>query len=128
MSRFIRSFLNTYVIKYIIPVCDSFCFIRSRDSGNSVRSRSSGSSTEVNHMSSTRDSGVHSSGEEQSKSPMSPNTTRRYCPLDLLIGIKDGHMLLLNFKACLSILCMITVRQIKVPAYTTNWKSTVHTH
>ena len=54
-----------------------FNYFRSRDSGNSVRSRSSGSSTEVNHMSSTRDSGVHSSGEERPKSPMSPNSTRR---------------------------------------------------
>lgn len=51
---------------------------RSRESGNSARSRSSGSSTEVNHMSSTRDSGVHSSGEERPKSPLSPNTTRRF--------------------------------------------------
>ncbi|XP_060571001.1 uncharacterized protein LOC132729292 [Ruditapes philippinarum] len=49
---------------------------RSRDTGHSARSKSSASSGEANHIS--RDSGVHSNEEERAKSPMSPNTTRRY--------------------------------------------------
>ncbi|KAL4238136.1 rho guanine nucleotide exchange factor [Mactra antiquata] len=49
---------------------------RSRDTGNSARSKSSASSGEVNHVS--RDSGVHSNEEERAKSPLSPNSSRRY--------------------------------------------------
>ncbi|XP_033735667.1 LOW QUALITY PROTEIN: uncharacterized protein LOC117324110 [Pecten maximus] len=52
---------------------------RSRDYGNSVRSRSSGSSCEANQVSSARDSGIHSNGEDNLlRQPASPNTTRRY--------------------------------------------------
>ena len=51
---------------------------RSRDSGNSVRSQSSGSSCEANHVSSARDSGIHSNGEELGRHAASPATTRRY--------------------------------------------------
>ena len=49
---------------------------RTRETGNSARSKSSASSGEVNHVS--RDSGIHSNEEEREKSPMSPNTARRY--------------------------------------------------
>ncbi|XP_060078901.1 uncharacterized protein LOC132558371 isoform X2 [Ylistrum balloti] len=52
---------------------------RSRDYGNSIRSRSSGSSCEANQVSSARDSGIHSNGEDNLlRQPASPNTTRRY--------------------------------------------------
>ncbi|OWF38369.1 uncharacterized protein LOC110466332 isoform X3 [Mizuhopecten yessoensis] len=52
---------------------------RSRDYGNSIRSRSSGSSCEANQVSSARDSGIHSNGEDTLlRQPASPNTTRRY--------------------------------------------------
>lgn len=51
---------------------------RSRDSNNSVRSQSSGSSCEANRISSARDSGIHSNGEEINRHPASPAIDRRY--------------------------------------------------
>ncbi|XP_052768435.1 uncharacterized protein LOC128208841 isoform X2 [Mya arenaria] len=49
---------------------------RVHEAGISARSKSSASSGEVNPMS--RDSGIHSNEEERAKSPMSPNSSRRY--------------------------------------------------
>ena len=65
-------------------------------------------------MSSTRDSGVHS-GEERPKSPLSPNTTRRYIMssfhgclrlsfsmfIDTAKGLCRDHLALVFTKLCL---------------------------